>query len=114
MKFTVSDSAYDANGTSLKGYVTTYFADLVEVFGDPLPGSDKTNAEWIIVFQDGLVATIYDWKTCEIPMDEYEWHIGGKSYEVVQRVQQIIEDAREAFHNVEMTRSVNSWTNWEN
>jgi hypothetical protein len=28
-------------------------------------------------FEDGTVATIYDWKMNSTPMREYSWHIGG-------------------------------------
>ena len=84
------------NGTSLKGYVLTTYDNLVEIFGEPtFLGSEdgKTTAEWIIEFEDGLVATIYDWKMGETPMDLYEWHVGGNSVEVVKR----IEDLKEFF-----------------
>lgn len=111
MKYDVTNDTYSANGTSLRGYVVTYYHDLVEMFGQPLPGGDKTNAEWIIEFDDGLVATIYDWKTYEAPMDKYEWHIGGKSYEVVERIQNILEGAKPL---PPQEHSSNSWSNWEN
>jgi hypothetical protein len=29
-------------------------------------------------FEDGTVATIYDWKEYETPTGKYRWHIGGK------------------------------------
>jgi len=76
MKF--SKDAY-ADGTSLQGYVTAYYHELVEVFGEPdLTNGDKVTAEWCLEFEDGTVATIYDWKEYETPMGSYRWHIGGK------------------------------------
>jgi len=42
-------------------------------------------------FEDGTVATIYDWKLYETPYDEYQWHIGGKSFKAVERVLDVME-----------------------
>jgi hypothetical protein len=75
------------SGTSLQGYMTTTFDKLVELLGEPLEGSDdgKTTAEWIIEIQ-GEVATIYDWKLLSNPKDLYEWHVGGRSLEVLSHL----------------------------
>ena len=84
MKFT---TGADANMTSLQGYVQAHYHQLVEVFGEPEGGGDKTTVEWCLAFEDGTVATIYDWKEYETPMYEYNWHIGGKSKQAVARVE---------------------------
>jgi len=86
MSFRVTNNFADANMTGLVGYVNTTYADLVEAFGKPLNGGDKTNSEWIIKFADGEVATIYDWKMPTTPVYDYEWHIGGNKASVVARV----------------------------
>ena len=86
MKYTVTNNYADANMTGLVGYVNTTYADLVKVFGQPQQGGDKTNSEWIIRFADGQVATIYDWKMPSTPVYDYDWHIGGNTSAVVQRV----------------------------
>jgi hypothetical protein len=84
MKFTTDANA---NGTSLQGYITAYFHQLVEVFGQPdITRGDKTTAEWCLEFEDGTVATIYDWKEYDTPMGKYSWHIGGNSNLAVDRV----------------------------
>jgi hypothetical protein len=84
MKFT-KDAMCD--GTSLQGYIRAYYHQLVAVFGEPdMLGGDKTTAEWCLEFEDGTVATIYDWKECEIPMGLHRWHIGGRNYDAVDRV----------------------------
>ena len=84
MKFT-KDS--NASGTCLQGYIRAYYHQLVEVFGEPdLTNGDKVTAEWCLDFEDGTVATIYDWKEYETPMGLYQWHIGGNSQEAVDRV----------------------------
>jgi hypothetical protein len=83
MKFTKDGYA---DGTSLQGYVTAYYHELVEVFGEPTDSGDKVTAEWCLEFEDGTVATIYDWKEYETPMGRYQWHIGGRNYDAVDRV----------------------------
>ena len=85
MKFTTEA---DANMTSLQGYVQAHYHQLVEVFGEPEGGGDKTTVEWCLKFADGTVATIYDWKEYETPMGLYSWHVGGMSKLAVERVQQ--------------------------
>jgi hypothetical protein len=91
MKFTQTDWT-EANGTSLQGYVTAYYHELVEVFGEPEGGGDKTTVEWALKFADGTVATIYDWKEYETPMGQYRWHIGGKSKQAVHAVTSTFKD----------------------
>jgi hypothetical protein len=84
MKFT---TGADANMTSLQGYMQAHYHQLVEVFGEPEGGGDKTTVEWCLKFADGTVATIYDWKEYETPMGNYNWHIGGRNNLAVARVQ---------------------------
>ena len=83
MKFT-KDA--DVNGTSLQGYMPADLHQLIEVFGEPESGGDKTTVEWCLSFEDGTVATIYDWKEYDTPTGLYQWHIGGKSQKAVDRV----------------------------
>lgn len=78
----------DTNGTGLVGKVTTTYAALVHVFGQPdKANGDKTTAEWRLRFDDGTVASIYDWKEPSTPMDVYDWHVGGKSVKALLRVE---------------------------
>ena len=75
------------NGTCLQGYIETTYDELVSVFGEPTTfQGDKITAEWIIKFSDGTVASIYDWKQIETPMDYYPWHIGGFTQRAVELV----------------------------
>ena len=87
MKFT-NDAL--VNGTSLKGHIVTTYAELVEKFGEPERGGDKTTVEWALEFEDGTVATIYDWKYYETPMHKTEWNIGGKNSDAVYRVYEVM------------------------
>jgi len=86
-------------GTSLQGYVTVNYKTLVSVFGEPFDGDGyKTDAEWWVQFDDGQVATIYDYKVGKNyngprgmnKEDINEWNIGGKSKEMVHRISEII------------------------
>jgi hypothetical protein len=85
MKFTQATWT-EANGTHLQGYIRATYAELVERFGEPTGGGDKTTVEWCLAFEDGTIATIYDWKEYETPMYAYDWHIGGKNKTAVTRV----------------------------
>ncbi len=79
-----------ATGTSLKGNVNTSFERLCEVFGDPTYGGDKTQAEWVLLFEDGTVATIYDWKESVPVQYVTDWHIGGKTNAVEELVNEAL------------------------
>jgi len=94
VSYKVTQNYNDSYMTSLVGEVNTTYDQLKEKFGHPIVGSGdgKVNAEWIIKFSDGLVATIYDWKKAAIPFEEYNWHIGGKKKSVVNRIKKILEE----------------------
>jgi hypothetical protein len=85
MKFATLGTGADASGTSLVGYIETTRQRIEEVFGAPSYSSndnfEKVTVEWVIKFEDGSVATIYDWKRYELGTpslsEMYEWHIGG-------------------------------------
>lgn len=95
-----------ASGTSLRGEVRTTYSKLETLFGTPSYSTgdpyEKTQTEWVL---DGKVfytdqwgekdweyikATVYNWKTGFTPTGEYDWHIGGDSYDAVEFVQEIL------------------------
>jgi len=86
------------SGSSLKGYIKTTFHDLVKCFGEPNHKGDggyKVSFEWVIKFDDGTYATIYDWKLSQSERSDvrrgvrkYEFHIGGFNSDSVERVHQ--------------------------
>jgi len=84
-----------ADGTCYQGSANTPYFELVEVFGEPnLDGSGdgKVQAEWILEFEDGEVATIYDWKECEKTFEFVtDWHIGGHNTLVVDRINKMLQ-----------------------
>tara|TARA_R100001163_G_scaffold64723_1_gene59661 strand:- start:367 stop:678 length:312 start_codon:yes stop_codon:yes gene_type:complete len=85
-----------SGGTCLQGYITIDFDKLVAVFGEPCEGDQyKVDWEWEIEFDDGTVATVYNWKNgpsyCgEQGLNQYqikEWHVGGRSRTAVNLVE---------------------------
>lgn len=88
------------NGTSLKGYVIATYDELFDAFGEPDEGpndleADKVTCCWRLQFEDGTVASIYDWKEDATPYHRYDWHIGGKSSEAVDLVHQTLDKSRQ-------------------
>tara|TARA_S200000501_G_scaffold456_1_gene455 strand:- start:550 stop:924 length:375 start_codon:yes stop_codon:yes gene_type:complete len=110
------DPTIDATGSSLVGNVKTSYPELVEIFGEPVEvsGDGKVTAEWKIEFainedltwanpmhpgdahspNKTVIATIYDWKTGDTPLGEYNWHIGGHNIEAAWFVQDMIDAHR--------------------
>jgi len=89
------------NGTSLQGCVNVTYARLVAMFGPPHSDGDghKTDAEWDLEHDDGIVITIYNYKDgknyCGYSGDAVEdityWHVGGKDAMALQIVEDEIE-----------------------
>jgi hypothetical protein len=88
------DDSIHTSGTCLRGHITTSYANLVDVFGEPMKdGFDdyKSDAEWVVQFEDGSVATIYNYKNgmnyCGsegTPTHRIkDWNIGGYDTAVV-------------------------------
>ena len=106
IEYDIADMS-SAGGTSLQGEVRTTYSTLENLFGKPSFSTgdpyEKTQTEWVI---DGKVfytdqwgdkdweyikATVYNWKTGgSTPIGEYDWHIGGNSYEAVDFIQEIV------------------------
>ena len=85
---TPNQSHQKTNGTSLQGYVNAEFDLLRQLFGNPHESDGyKTDAEWAIEFDDGTIATIYNYKDGHnyLGADGFNtnqitnWHIGGKN-----------------------------------
>ena len=89
----------NVNGTHRQGYLKTSYVNIVTAFGEPhCSDGHKTDAEWGIEFEDGEVATIYNWKNgynyCGadglLIASITEWNIGGHSKKVVARIKEIV------------------------
>ena len=80
------------NGTSLQGYVSSNYQELVDALGEPDEfDGDKTNVEWVRLI-NGVLVTSYDWKLDEVPKDQYDWHVGGHSTEAVELLWALLEE----------------------
>lgn len=89
MKFKThnDDKSLNANGTSYQGRLDIGYSILRDIFGNPKgpSGDGKVDAEWIIRFDNGVIATIYNYKNGlsylgneGTPTEEIrDWHIGG-------------------------------------
>jgi len=78
----VSMGGVSHDGTGCQGYLPdgTRYGDIVRVFGGPQCGKSpdgKIKTEWIGRI-NGLVFTIYDYKSKLEPERNIDWHIGGK------------------------------------
>ena len=95
IKFRLGTSV-EANGTSFVGYAQKQtLANLTSKLGEPRflsesEGDGKVTCEWVIVGEDGTVATVYDWKMGATPVGEHDWHIGGRSSRAVSLIHSIL------------------------
>ena len=99
-------------GTSFKGYVTSNYSELVAIFGKPQYGPnadlDKTTCEWNLEFEDGTVATIYDYKMGRTPFADHSWHIGGYDDVAVDRIMDCVRNYRDPL--IKMVQDYNAST----
>ena len=82
-------------------YVNVSYATLKKVFGKEHSDGDgyKVDAEWMLQFSDGVVATIYNYKDGKnycgrsglAKSNITDWHVGGKSAKAVQNVERMLE-----------------------
>lgn len=88
------------NGTSLQGYIEISYKELVEKLGKPNDGDGyKVDAEWCVEFEDGTVATIYNYKdgrnyngSSGTPKTKItDWHIGGNDDKAYKQVHALFE-----------------------
>ena len=86
-------------GTCLQGAIETSYAKLKKILGKPHNGDEyKVDAEWDIEFEDGTVATIYNWKNGKNYKGKYglsktkitDWHIGGYNSKVLDKVKELL------------------------
>ena len=88
LKVEMGDVSHD--GTGCQGYLPegTRYEDIVRVFGAPQLGASpdsKIKAEWVGRI-NGLIFTIYDYKSRLEPELNIDWHVGGKMKFVEQLV----------------------------
>ena len=99
MKFiTHNDEHVNVNGTHLQGYIKADYSKLRAMLGESHSFDGyKTDWSWDIEFEDGAVATIYNWKNGPnygavgvTPDMIREWHVGGHNGEALENVKKIL------------------------
>lgn len=77
---------------------------LTQAFGPAMKVGDvgdKIQFNWIIKFEDGTIATIYDWKKPEFGDDEVvTWNIGGNVVTYGQRAAGLVHNAFREAHGL--------------
>ena len=97
---TNNDQDIEIGGSCLQGYIEVSFAKLVETFGEPSDNYDdyKSDAEWQIEFENGVRATVYNYKnginycgTSGTPVkDITDWNVGGYNKQAVEMVMEAL------------------------
>lgn len=91
MKFETENSYWIAEGTFFQAIVNAPYHILMDLFQVPMDGDGyKTQVEWQLIFEDGEVATIYDWKQHKPAGLNSIWNIGAKSQQIADRVVELI------------------------
>jgi hypothetical protein len=91
------DARIPTTGTCLQGRIEINYWDIVKALGQPInKDGGKVDWEWNLRFSDGLVATVYNYKSGpnygyhRMRGDIAIWHIGGNRLEVVDRIKNIL------------------------
>jgi hypothetical protein len=101
---THNDGDIDISGSRLQAYLYIGYDKLVKALGLPLLGdNDKIDAEWNILFDDNVLATVYNYKTGRSYLGDdgldvheiTEWHIGGHTPEAVEKLLSILDTTAE-------------------
>ena len=83
----------EVDGTWGQGSVCATYDELVTLFGFPFgaSGDGKVQAEWVVKFDNGILATIYDWKQYDTATEDVvNWNIGGRSWQAEYFVQETL------------------------
>lgn len=91
---------------SLVGYITANFEELQTLFGNPSMGDGfKTDAEWVVTFEDRSYLSIYNYKDGVnyngeegTPTDEItDWHLGGVNKDAIPHLEKLLKELRDSF-----------------
>ena len=89
----IHGSRKDASMSSLLGYISTTYNELVNSFGNPTnigSSDDKVTAEWILKVGNKVI-TIYDYKEKGTPKGYYNWHVGGHDIKSLTLLKNLVE-----------------------
>jgi hypothetical protein len=110
---THNEDEISVNGTWLRGYIDCSYNKMIQVLGHPFKyhNNCKTDAEWYLEFEDGSIATIYNWKNginyCGpdegTPTELITvWNVGGNGADATRLVLETLE----GMHNRGVTLKV--------
>ena len=94
---THNDTDIETDFSSLRGHIQTTLANLIDVFGEPtrFGEGDKVTVQWEVRFDNGIVATIYDWKRYKLGTpglhESEEYNIGGFDFDAVTLVREALQ-----------------------
>ena len=101
MQYEVNTNNIEVSFTYLQGYISTNLETLKKVFGEPIKydAGSKTDIEYNILFADGEVATIYNYKNGKNYLGDdgqaveemTSFNVGGKDAIVLDRIQSILD-----------------------
>lgn len=121
---THNDLNFDVSGGYLD-YIKISYDKLLRTFGAPHQGvENKIDAKWKILFRDGRIATIYNWKNGKsylgrkgLSLENIEsWNIGGRDKSVVRVIEDILKNSSFRLSNLKKYDNlINAPTqdNWE-
>ena len=91
----------DTTGTCYQGTIKTEYGTLCHMLGNPefLVDNFKSDVQWTLTFDDGSIATIYNWKNGKnylgeegIPVVQItNWNIGGYSKSALKNVERLLD-----------------------
>lgn len=97
------DPNIEIAGTAHTGSINATYAELCAVFGPPIKETErpKVHAEWHVQFGDGVVGTIYDWRSGGAVESVKLWHVGGKvgTTDARDRIETILLGHRESVND---------------
>jgi hypothetical protein len=90
----------ETTGTCYQGTIKAGFGTLSHMLGKPefLVDNFKSDVQWVLTFDDGSVATIYNWKNGKnylgekgIPIVQItNWNIGGHNERALKNVERLL------------------------
>ena len=97
----INSSETNISGTCFADSMLASYKDIFDKLGPPCDSFDnyKSDAEWILEFEDGTVATIYNWKNGKnylgddgLEVDQItEWNVGGHSKKDLDKLQMVFQ-----------------------
>lgn len=79
-------------GTSLVSHIEATYDDLRQIIGNDCRGpvGGKARASWWLLFEDGTVATIYDYQDTEPLVSLMNWSVGGHDRHALDLVREVL------------------------